>query len=120
MLFVTAGALHFIAPEPYMQIMPPALPRPRELVYLSGICEIVGGLAVLPRRTRRVAGWGLIALLWAVFPANIQMWLNARAAHESRWLEAVLLLRLPLQWVLMWWIWRSTHRGTQAETRFRS
>lgn len=107
-LFITAGVLHFVVPEPFMRIVPPALPRPRELVYISGLCEIVGGLAVLPRQTRRAAGWGLIALLWAVFPANIEMWLSARAAAGPRWQEIVLLLRLPLQWALMWWIWRAT------------
>lgn len=91
-----------------MRIMPTGLPYPKELVYISGACEIAGGLAVLPRRTRRLAGGGLLALLVAVFPANIQMLLSARAAATSPWVIGLLWLRLPLQFVLMAWVWRTT------------
>ena len=70
-LFVAAGALHFLVPGVYLRIMPP--PYPRALVYISGATEVLGGVGVLIPATRRWAGWGLIALLVAVFPANIHM-----------------------------------------------
>src|SRR5689334_273150 len=71
--FVLAGMNHFIHPAMYRQIIPPGFPRPDALVVVSGIAEIVGGIALLIPRLRRAAGWGLIALLLAVFPANVYM-----------------------------------------------
>ena len=70
-LYVIAGVLHFVAPEMYERVVPPQFPRPRTLVYLSGSAEIVLGIGVLFERTRRRSAWGLVALLVAVFPANI-------------------------------------------------
>ncbi|MEP6956341.1 MAG: DoxX family membrane protein, partial [Chthoniobacterales bacterium] len=70
-LFVAAGVNHFVSPAPYLAIMPPFLPAPAALIYLSGLAEIAGGLGILWPPTRRAAGLGLIALLVAVFPANI-------------------------------------------------
>lgn len=107
-LFAFAGTLHFVIPEQYMRIMPPALPLHRELVYLSGAAEIAGGLGLLLRRTRRAAGIGLILLLIAVWPANLQMLLDARAGGASTGAQIALLLRLPLQLVLMLWVWRAS------------
>ena len=101
--FITAGALHFVVPGFYLAMMPPWLPAHRELVIVSGIAEIAGGLGVLLERWRRPAGIGLLLLLLAVFPANVQMLLNARAAHEP---ELLLWLRLPLQLLFLWWVWR--------------
>ena len=72
-LFVAAGVAHFRTPEPFVKIVPPYLPSPYVLVYVSGIFEILGGLGLLLPATRLIAGWGLIALLLAVFPANIYM-----------------------------------------------
>jgi uncharacterized membrane protein len=106
LLFVGAGALHFRAPEVYGQIVPPYLPLHRELVYLSGALEIVGGIGLLPERTRRAAGVGLILLLIAVWPANVQMLLDARAVEKPAWWVALLWARLPLQVVLIAWVWR--------------
>ncbi|MFC6726121.1 hypothetical protein ACFQE1_17475, partial [Halobium palmae] len=71
--YVVAGAMHFVAPKVYAQIVPPQLPRPVEFVYLSGVAEIVLGLGVAIPRTRRRSAWGLVALLLAVFPANVYM-----------------------------------------------
>ncbi len=107
-LFITAGILHFVAPTMYIRIMPRLLPYPKELVYLSGAFEIIGGIAVLPAKTRRAAGYGLIALLIAVFPANIQMLLDARTTDSSRWLLLLLWLRLPLQFLLIAWVYKAT------------
>jgi uncharacterized membrane protein len=82
LLFAVAGVLHFLAPGGYERIMPPYLPLHRELVYLSGAAEILGGLGLLPKRTRRAAGIGLVLLLIAVWPANVQMLIDARASQE--------------------------------------
>jgi uncharacterized membrane protein len=82
-------------------------------VAISGACEIAGGLGLLVPRVRQAAGVGLIALLIAVFPANIQMLLDARAEGAVRWMQVLLWLRLPLQPLLMGWVWRIT-RGRGA------
>jgi uncharacterized membrane protein len=109
-LFALAGTMHFVIPEQYVGIMPPAMPWHRALVYLSGALEIAGGIGLLVPRTRRAAGIGLILLLIAVWPANLQMLLNARAAGASAASQAALLLRLPLQLLLMAWVWRASRR----------
>jgi uncharacterized membrane protein len=70
---VGAGANHFVAPAAYVAMMPSALPAPAALVYISGVAEILGGLGLILPATRRLAGWGLIALFVAIFPANINM-----------------------------------------------
>ncbi len=101
--FVAAGVLHFVKPDAYASIVPDALPRERELVYVSGIAEIVGGAGVLVPATRRLAGWWLIALLVAVFPANVNMAVNADRFRSVP--EPLLWLRLPLQAVLIAWVW---------------
>jgi uncharacterized membrane protein len=74
--FVAVGVTHFTDPEPFLAIMPQALPWHLELVYLSGFFEIVGGLGLLFPTTQKRAAWGLLALLVAVFPANINMLVN--------------------------------------------
>jgi len=107
-VFVGAGALHFVIPRPYESIVPPALPRPREIVYASGIAEIVGGLAVLPSRARPWAGRWLIALLLAVFPANVYHAVAADEIPGQPVPRPLLWLRLPLQGVLIAWVWRAT------------
>jgi uncharacterized membrane protein len=109
LLLVVAGVLHFLAPGGCERIMPPYLPLHRELVYLSGAAEILGGLGLLPKRTRRAAGIGLVLLLIAVWPANVQMLIDARASQEPRWWLALLWGRLPLQVVLIAWVWRASH-----------
>ena len=101
LLFVLAGIWHFVHPATYLRIMPPQLPQPLALVYLSGVFEVLGGLGLLLPRTRRLAGWGLLALLVAVFPANVYMAL----AHEQLGIPGwVAWGRLPLQRPLLWWV----------------
>lgn len=107
-MFVAAGSLHFRFPGVYERIMPPYLPLHRELVYLTGAAEVIGGLGMLSERTRRIAGIWLVLLLLAVWPANLQMFLDAHAARKPRWLTTLLLLRLPLQIPLMLWAWCSS------------
>jgi uncharacterized membrane protein len=108
-LFIAAGVNHFVMPRAYRAIVPPRLaPRAKELVEISGAAEILGGLGVLLAPTRRAAGIGLIALLAAVFPANVYM---ARAPERfqrvPRW---ALYARLPLQPLMMWLAWRATRK----------
>ena len=103
LLFVGAGLLHFLRPATYLAIMPPQLPQPLLLVYVRGFFEMLGGLGLLPARTRRLAGWGLLALLLAVFPANVYMALIHEQLHIPGWLAWA---RLPLQLPLMWWVWQ--------------
>jgi uncharacterized membrane protein len=108
LFFVSAGVLHFVFPAQYASIVPPWLPAHQALVVISGLCEIAGGLGVLPQRTRAAAGIGLILLSLAVLPANVQMLLDAQTAGKATWMIALLWLRLPLQALLIWWIWRAT------------
>jgi uncharacterized membrane protein len=115
--FVFAGVTHFTNPEFFVAIVPHWLPAPRALVYASGVAEIAGGLAVLPPATRRLAGWWLIALLVAVYPANVQMALEAErwaAAGTAPW---VLYARLRVQLLFVAWAWWATRpefRGLEA------
>ena len=71
--YIAAGSLHFIKPAPYLRIMPPYIPWHPAMVRVSGAFEILGGLGLLVPTTRRAAAWGLVALLIAVFPANLYM-----------------------------------------------
>jgi uncharacterized membrane protein len=105
--FMGAGVNHFVMPSAYRRIVPPSMKdRAQSLVTVSGVAEVMGGLGVLLPWTRRPAGIGLIALLAAVFPANLYM---ARAPEHfpkiPRW---ALYARLPLQPLMMWWTWTAT------------
>ena len=104
LFFVTAGVLHFIFPQAYIRVMPSWLGWHAALVLVSGIAECAGGIGVLLPATRRIAGWGLLVLCVAVLPANLQMLLDAIAAGKPGWVVGLLLLRLPLQALLMGWI----------------
>ena len=107
--FMTAaGVNHFVSPEPYVAMMPAVLPAPLALVYLSGVAEIAGGVGLVPRRTRRLAAWGLVALLVAVFPANINMAVNELPLGDRTVPTWALWARLPLQLVLIAWAWLFT------------
>jgi len=102
--FVVAGVNHFADPDFYVAIMPPWLPAHLELVYLSGVFEILGGLAVLPAATRSLAGWVLVLLLLAIFPANLHMAANPGSFPDVP--VALLYARLPVQLVFMVWaVW---------------
>jgi uncharacterized membrane protein len=109
--FAFTGSMHFVVPRSYEAMMPPALPMHREAVVVSGIAEIAGALAVIPRGSRRFARWWLLALLVAVFPANVHMAVNPEQVkgldlkRVPRW---ALWARLPLQPLAMYWVWRAT------------
>lgn len=112
-LYVVAGLLHFVVPELYVQIVPPLLPAPLALVYLSGVAEIGVGAGVLLPRTRTYAAWATVALLIAIFPANIYMATSGVVVAGMpgggdpsafvRW------ARLPLQGVLILWAYWYTN-----------
>lgn len=109
LFFIVAGMNHFRSPAIYLSMMPPWLPWPDILNLVSGVAEIAGGAGILHPRTRCLAGWWLIALLAAVFPANLHVALNGwPEVNLARW---VLWARLPLQLVLMLWVYQSCLRG---------
>jgi uncharacterized membrane protein len=99
--FIAAGLNHFRTPAMYLSIMPPYLPWPSQLVAISGVTEVLGGIGLLIPMLRGAAAWGLIALLLAVLPANVQMALHGFGGMPI-WL---LWLRLPFQLVFMSWVY---------------
>jgi uncharacterized membrane protein len=110
--FTLAGAMHFLRPRFYEAIVPPALEsRRREIVEVSGVAEVAGAALVLHPATRRLGRWWLLALLVAVFPANVHMAVNPEQIRGldlreiPRW---ALWARLPLQPLAMLWVWRAT------------
>jgi uncharacterized membrane protein len=111
--FVLAGLYHFVNPHYYLTIMPPYLPWHLFLVYLSGFFEIVLGVMLMMTKLVRIAAWGMIALLVAVFPANLHM-----AAHTELYPDIhpiALWVRLPLQAVLAAWAyWYTRGDARQA------
>jgi uncharacterized membrane protein len=102
------GAMHFKAERFFTAIVPKSLPNPKALVYVSGVAEFAGGVGVLIPRTRRLAGKGLIALLVAVFPANVNMAVNAE--RFKRFPAWSLWARLPLQYAAIAAVRRATQR----------
>jgi uncharacterized membrane protein len=104
--FVTAGVNHFTNPDFFVAIMPPYLPAHLELVYLSGVFEILLGVAVLVPKLRSLAGWGLIALLLAIFPANLHMALHPELFPDIE--PVALYIRLPIQFLLIGWAFWAT------------
>jgi uncharacterized membrane protein len=108
-LFIAAGANHFINPGFYIRMMPSYLPWHSELVAISGVAEIVLGALLLVPAFQVMAAWGLIALLIAVFPANVNMALNPE--QFSTVSPTVLWLRLPVQALLIAWAYWYTRRS---------
>jgi uncharacterized membrane protein len=102
---VGAGVNHFVNPAPYLAMMPEVLPAKAALVAISGIAEILGGLGLILPSTRKLAAWGLIALLVAVFPANINMAMNGLPLGTTDIPTWALWARLPLQLVMIVWAW---------------
>jgi uncharacterized membrane protein len=115
LLYIGAGANHFLSEPVYQSIMPPYIPYHKAMVYISGICEMLFGLLLIPAATRPIAAWLIILLLVAVFPANIQMTID-------HWNKQDLLLwisigRLPLQFVLIRWAWFFTKTHSANKNR---
>jgi len=106
LFFIYFGIDHFINPEFYLSIMPPAFPLHAEAVYISGFFEILGGISVLIAPLRKIAGWGLVALLICVYPANIYMAITPEAFPEIS--IELLYFRLPLQFLFIYWAYSVT------------
>jgi uncharacterized membrane protein len=105
--WVVAGAMHFVIPRQYEAIVPASIARwKKEIVVVSGVAEMAGGVAILPEATRRGARWWLLALLVAVYPANIEMALNPERFPKIP--AAALWARLPVQGLFGWLTWRGT------------
>jgi uncharacterized membrane protein len=102
-LFLASGILHFAHPQPFLRIMPPYLPAPLLLVHISGAAEIAGAIGLAITQVRRVSALGLIALLIALFPANLYMataHLHFPGIAGQAWFQWA---RLPMQGLLIWW-----------------
>ena len=104
-LLIGVGTLHFVQPDFFVKIMPPYLPLHLELVYLSGLIEVALGLLLLDPRSSRLAAWGIIALLIAVFPANIYLYQHQELLPAS---PLVHFLRLLLQGLFILWAYWHT------------
>ena len=104
--FIYFGIDHFVNPDFYLSIMPPSFPLHEEAVYISGFFEVLGGVCVLISRLRKIAGWGLVALLIGVYPANIYMAITPEAFPDIP--IAVLYFRLPLQFLFFYWAYSVT------------
>ena len=105
LFFIVAGVNHFLAPEIYLGMMPAWLPFKEAANVISGIAEILGGLGLLIPRFRRAAAWGLIALLIAIFPANLHVALQGSMPGLDQAPAWLLWLRLPFQVVFVAWVW---------------
>jgi uncharacterized membrane protein len=104
--YVMAGIQHFRVPDVYLPMMPPYLPWHAGLVFLSGVAEVLCGVGVLIPQTRKLAAWATIALLIAVFPANIHVAVNNVALFgATEGAGPIGYVRLPLQLVLIAWAW---------------
>lgn len=112
--FIFAGTNHFLNPDFYMRIMPPYLPWHLFLVYLSGVIEIWLGIFLLIPKFSRLAAWGIILFLLAVFPANIYMAMNTELFTDFN--PTLIYLRLPLQFVIIAWAFWFTReeKGTPS------
>lgn len=102
---IVAGTLHWVTPDPFVNIVPSYLPYPLVLVYISGVFEILGGIGLLVPPTSKAAAWGLIALFIAVFPANINMAFNQIQMDGIPDSDLLRWGRLPFQAVLIAWAW---------------
>jgi uncharacterized membrane protein len=108
LMFASAGVLHLLKPAPFVRIMPPFVPFPAMIVTLSGMAELFGAVGILIPASRRLAGWAVVLLLAAVLPANVYMAqqnIQIPGMPMSQWM---LWLRLPLQFLLMWWVLAAT------------
>jgi uncharacterized membrane protein len=107
---IIVGITHFIRPEQYARIVPPQLPSPVGMVYISGVFEILGGIGLLIPLVSVAAAWGLIALFIAVFPANIYQAIHSIPIEGIPHHPLLYWFRLPFQAVLIAWAWWYTRR----------
>lgn len=100
-MFIIAGVFHFIKPKAYLQIMPPYIPFPKAMVLWSGIAEIGLGIGLLFNTTKNLSIYGIVLMLLIFFPVHIYMLQSEKASKGvPKWF---LWLRIPLQFILIWW-----------------
>jgi len=112
---IIVGIVHFLVPEPFIKIVPDALPYPAALVYISGFFEILGGIGLLIPAVSQAAAWGLVLLYIAVYPANINMAVNhiqIENVPQGTWFQVI---RLPFQFVLIAWAWWLTKTASDRQ-----
>ena len=106
LIFIVAGAFHFQKPALYKKIIPPYLPAHSSLVAISGITEMIAGFLLLNPETQTIGAWGIIAQLIAFIPVHVYMLQNKKASLKlPKW---VLIVRIPLQFALMYWAFQYT------------
>lgn len=106
LVFVLSGVVHFVQPEFYMKIMPEYVPWPRQMVLISGIFEVLGGVALWLPKLKRGAAWSLVALLVAVFPANVYHAQKRKDFSGVGGSPVYHAIRLPSQGAMIWWVLR--------------
>lgn len=114
---IAAGVAHWVTPTPFVQMMPDYLPYHLELVQISGVFEILGGVGLLIPFVSRYAAWGLILLFIAVFPANVNMAVNDLVIDGMPHNLVAYWVRLPFQAVLIAWAWWFTQEPQAAESQ---
>lgn len=107
MIYIVGGAVHFYAPGFYRQLMPPVIPKPTFIIYLSGVIEIALGLMLFWPATRPLAAWGILAFLIAVLPVHIYM-IQERNTKFRHIYRSFIFLRPVLQVALMYWAYLYT------------
>ena len=105
LVFWFTGVGHFIKTEPMAEMLPPCVPGRIPLVYVTGVIEIAAAVAVLIPRTRWMTGWVLVVMLVAFLPVNIYAAVNHIGMGGHQWGPIYLLIRIPLQAILVAWIW---------------
>jgi uncharacterized membrane protein len=113
-LMILVGASHFVDPAPFDAMIPPSWPSPRALVLLSGFFEVLGGAGLLIPRLRRAAGYGLVALYIAVFPANVYVAMEGLPVFGRELPALALWLRLPFQLVFIAWALYASREPARA------
>ena len=101
--FIAGGIAHFVVTDSYIAAMPDYLGYHKEFIIISGVFEILGAIGILVPQTRLLAGYGLVALIIAVYPANINMALHPEKYTDIS--ELFLYIRLPFQFLFMWFVW---------------
>jgi uncharacterized membrane protein len=112
--YIGSGILHFTNTGLYLKIMPPYVPYHAAMVYISGVAEIAGGVGLLIPVVRRAAAWGLVALLVAVFPANLYMATDHIQVGSAPTPPLLAWGRLPLQAVFIGWVLWCTKPNRQT------
>lgn len=115
LLYVFAGINHFLNLNFYEAIMPAYIGYHTFLIYLSGVCEILLGLLLIPSYTRKIAAILIVIMLSVFLWLHIQMLVDFWKTHDKHlWIAIV---RVPLQFVLIWWAYSFTYQSKQQQIK---